>query len=134
MRVVLDTNVLISAFIARGICSELLEHCSRQHRVVVSDFIIGEFRGRLVDKFKYTEQEAAEASDLIVSIAETVAPSNLATPVCRDGDDAAVLGTAVAGNAECIVTGKSRYRQISIATIATLEFSGSYDVAETAGA
>ena len=30
MKIVLDTNVLIAAFIARGVCSDLLEHCARQ--------------------------------------------------------------------------------------------------------
>jgi putative PIN family toxin of toxin-antitoxin system len=56
MRVVVDTNVLISALIAQGVCSELLEHCSRQHRVIVSDDILRELREHLVGKFKYTEQ------------------------------------------------------------------------------
>jgi uncharacterized protein len=105
MRVVLDTNVLISAFIAPGICAELLEHCSRQHRVVVSDYILAEFRNRLVDKFRYSPEEAAEAANLVQSIAQLVAPSDLAAPVCRDPDDDAVLGTAIAGLATCIVTG-----------------------------
>jgi putative PIN family toxin of toxin-antitoxin system len=105
MRVVFDTNVLISAFIAQGMCSELLEYCGRQHRVIASDFILRELKTCLVGKFRYTEQEAAAAADLINSIAETVAPANLAMPVCRDHDDDLVLGTAVAGNAACIVTG-----------------------------
>jgi uncharacterized protein len=105
MRVVFDTNVLISAFIAQGTCSELLEYCGRQHSVIVSDFILRELRTCLVGKFGYSEQQVAAAAHLIDSIAETVAPLNLATPVCRDHDDDAVLGTAVAGNAACIVTG-----------------------------
>jgi predicted nucleic acid-binding protein len=29
MRLVLDANVLIAAFVARGVCAELLEHCVR---------------------------------------------------------------------------------------------------------
>jgi putative PIN family toxin of toxin-antitoxin system len=105
MRVVLDTNVLISAFIARGVCNELLEHCGLQHRVIVSGFILQEFQERLVSKFNYTPQEAAEAADLIESIAETVVPLALGSPVCRDRDDDAILGTAVAADAVCIVTG-----------------------------
>jgi uncharacterized protein len=120
MRVVLDTNVLISALIAQGVCSELLEHCSRQHRVIVSDDILRELREHLVGKFKYPEQDAAKALELVVSIAETVAPSNLTRPVCRDRDDDMVLGTAVSGNAACIVTGDAdllvlrEYRGIAI--------------------
>ena len=52
MRVLLDTNVLIAAFIAHGFCHELLEHCARQHTLVTSDFVLGEFRDKLTDKFK----------------------------------------------------------------------------------
>ena len=40
MKIVLDTNVLIAAFIARGVCSDLLEHCARQHTLVTSEFIL----------------------------------------------------------------------------------------------
>jgi putative PIN family toxin of toxin-antitoxin system len=44
MKVVLDTNVLIAAFITRGSSSDLLEHCIRQHEIVTSEFILDEFR------------------------------------------------------------------------------------------
>ena len=44
MKVVLDTNVLIAAFITKGVCSELLEHCLRRHEIIMSEFILDEFR------------------------------------------------------------------------------------------
>jgi predicted nucleic acid-binding protein len=34
VKVLLDTNILIAAFVARGVCHELLEHCVRQHTVI----------------------------------------------------------------------------------------------------
>ena len=120
MRVVLDTNVLISAFIAEGLCSELLEHCGRQHRIITSAFILSELQERLVGKFQYSKQEATEAATLVESVAESVTPLGLPAQVCRDPDDNAVLGTAVAGSAACIVTGDAdllvlrEYRGIAI--------------------
>jgi uncharacterized protein len=105
MRVVLDTNVLIAGFIARGLCRELLEHCGRRHGTIVSEFILQELREHLVSKFKYTEQEATQAVELIRSVAEIVVPTSLESRICRDPDDDAILGTALAGNAACIVTG-----------------------------
>ena len=51
--------------------------------------------------------------------------------ICRDPDDDAILGTAVAGNADCIVTGDSdllvldRFRDVDI--ISPAEFAG-YEV------
>ncbi len=105
MRVVLDTNVLIAAFIARGVCSVILEHCVRHHTLVTSDFILDEFHEHMIHKFRYSTEEVEEASRLLRSKMEVVTPVNLGSTICRDPDDDAVLGTAIAGNAICIVTG-----------------------------
>ena len=106
MKVVLDTNVLIAAFITQGVCNDLLEHCIRHHELVTSDFILlDEFHRHLIGKFKYDIAEASEAIELLRSKMEVVRPISFESPVCRDSDDDMVLGTAIAGKAECIVTG-----------------------------
>jgi len=105
MRVVLDTNILVSAFISQGVCSDLLEHCVRRHCIIASDFLLDEFRECLIRKFHFGVREAAEATELAKSAVEIVVPEASAVQVCRDRDDDMVLGTAVAGNAACIVTG-----------------------------
>jgi putative PIN family toxin of toxin-antitoxin system len=105
MRVVLDTNVLIAAFITRGVCCDVFEHCARQHTLITSDFILNELHENLVHKFKYSEEEVEEAVKLLCSRMEVVAPVDLGTVVCRDPDDDAILGTAIAGKVACIVTG-----------------------------
>jgi len=48
-----NTNVLIAAFITRGVCSDVLEHCVRRHVLVTSEFILNEFCEKLIHKFKY---------------------------------------------------------------------------------
>ncbi len=105
MKLVLDTNVLIAALIARGVCADLLEHCVLRHTIVSSEFIMNELRGHLVGKFKYAALEADGALDLLISQMEIVTPTALPQPMCRDVDDDFILATAVAGQAECIVTG-----------------------------
>jgi uncharacterized protein len=105
MRVVLDTNVLIAALIARGVCAELLEHCVLRHALVSSEAILAELREHLVGKFKYSDKQADEAVSLLRSQLEIVTPEPLNQPVCRDGDDDVVLATAVTGRADCLVTG-----------------------------
>jgi len=57
MKFVLDTNVLIAAFITSGICHEIFEHIIRNHQLVLSDFIVNEFRNKLLTKFHYDENE-----------------------------------------------------------------------------
>jgi len=105
MKVVLDTNVLIAAFIARGVCSEVLGHCVRRHVLVTSEFILNEFREHMVRKFRYSTEEVEAAVELLRSTMKVVKPADLGIIVCRDPDDDTILGTAVAGNATCIVTG-----------------------------
>lgn len=105
MRTVLDTNVLIAAFIARGVCNELLEYCALNHDIVSSSFILDEFRSKLVDKFGFNEKEVASTLRLLETRCELVTPHDLPSPICRDPDDDAVIGTALAGACTCIVTG-----------------------------
>ncbi len=120
MRIVLDTNVLIAAFIARGVCHDLLEHCVRAHELILSDFILNKFHEKLTEKFKYPVEEAGDAIELLRSRIEIVEPTAITPGVCRDPDDDNVLGTAVAGSCALIITGDKdllvleKFRGISI--------------------
>lgn len=105
MRIVFDTNVLIAAFIARGICNELLEHCSQAHDLITSQFILDEFGEKLTGKFKFTQAEASAAVSLLLTKLQVVIPAELDTPISRDSDDDNIIATAVAGQCDCIVTG-----------------------------
>lgn len=105
MRVLLDTNVLISAFVSRGVCHELLEHCAIAHEVVGSPAILAEFEDKLVRKFRVPQDAAAAALALIRSRMDVVEPPALDPPVCRDPDDDWVLAAAKEGRCECLVTG-----------------------------
>ena len=105
MRIVLDTNVLIAALIARGVCHELLEHCALRHTVLTSEFILNEVEEKLVDKFGYSEELSASAISIFRSRMEIVVTSSLERPVCRDPDDDNILAAAISGNGDCVVTG-----------------------------
>lgn len=105
MRTVPDTNVLIAALISRGFCHELLEHCFLNHILVTSEFILGEVKEKLVEKFKYSTETADEAVALFRSRMQVVTPVALSSPVSRDPDDDNILATAVAGKCDCIITG-----------------------------
>lgn len=105
MRIVLDTNVLIAAFIARGVCHDVFEYCARRHTLVTSDFVLDEFTRKLVGKFKCTSEVTDKAVTLLRSRMEVVTPTGLNTPVCRDEDDDNILAIALTGNCDLIVSG-----------------------------
>jgi uncharacterized protein len=105
MKLVLDTNVLIAAFIGKGLCSNLVEHCLQVHSSITSEFILNELHEKLVQKFKYASEEANAVVELLRSRMKILVPEPLEAPVCRDPDDDIVLATAFTGNAVCIITG-----------------------------
>jgi predicted nucleic acid-binding protein len=53
----LDTNVLIAALIACGVCADLLEHCVREHTVFTSQPLLDELREVLTRKFRQRESD-----------------------------------------------------------------------------
>lgn len=105
MNLLLDTNVLVAALIARGVCADLLEHCVREHVVVTSQSLLDEFHDVLMRKFRQREADARDALRLFRDRFTVVDPEMLNPPVCRDVDDDVVLGTALAGGGTAIVTG-----------------------------
>jgi len=105
MRLVIDTNVLIAAFISHGVCNELYEHCALNHEVVLSKFILDELNGKLTGKFLFTTREADSVVRLVRSRCEIVRTSPLPTQVSRDPDDDNVIATAIAGRCRCVITG-----------------------------
>ena len=105
MRLVLDTNVLLAAFLSRGSSHDLLEHAQQHHQIVLSAFILEEFSSKLAGKFRVPGPVIDSATQLLTATAELVVPVPLAAPVCRDPDDDWILATALAGACGCLVTG-----------------------------
>lgn len=105
MRALLDSSVLIAAYISRaGTCASLLEDVLNDHEWITSDFILAELSRKLRDKFQYPEDEIAQIREAAIIAAEFVTPEEIPGDACRDPNDLPILGTALAGKAEVIVT------------------------------
>ena len=105
MRIVLDANVLLAGFGTRGLCEALVSVCLESRQLVTSQHILTETRRYLTTKFKVPATRADEILAFLREHAEVVKPSVIEASACRDLDDLAVLGTAVAGMASLLVTG-----------------------------
>lgn len=105
MKILLDTNVLVAALVARGVCSDLLEHCVRHHVVISSQPLLDELRGVLTEKLHQRDIDMRAAVRLFEETFAIVVPDALESPTCRDPDDDVVLATACAGECAAIITG-----------------------------
>ncbi|MCC6579528.1 MAG: putative toxin-antitoxin system toxin component, PIN family [Phycisphaeraceae bacterium] len=105
MRIVIDTNVLLAGVATHGLCESLLLLCYRDHVVVLSDFILREVARHYRGKFKASPEQVRFVLRMLRTQSEIVTPAKIAPDVFEDPDDLPILGTAVAGQAQCIITG-----------------------------
>lgn len=121
MIIVLDTNVLIAAFISSsGICHEVFELSAHNHSLAISEFILSEIKEKLYSKFYYSEKEIAEVINLLLLKFSVVKIIEGKINICRDKDDNNILETAVAAKADVIISGDKdllvlkKYKNIGI--------------------
>ena len=126
MRVVLDTNTLISALLFSGTASHLVPLWqSRRLNVLVSKGILQEYlRVLAYPKFRLSDQEIRGLiEEELLPFVETVRVRRRLAVIRRDPEDNKFLECAMAGRAEYLVTGDqdllelSSYRGIAILTV-----------------
>ena len=121
MIIVPDTNILVSAEISdQGSVNQLLRSLIAAHYIVLSEAILNELARVLSARFGYSNEAVSEVVTRLMAVSEIVEPATFDTQICRDPDDDAILGTATAGHADCIVTGDNdllvlgRFRGVDI--------------------
>jgi uncharacterized protein len=126
LRVVLDTNQLVSSLLStQGLQAQLIDAWRRRAYVLLlapgQIDEVGEVLGRPKIAKKYAVPPCDRGAFLDLLRAEAILlPDAPAPAVCRDPDDDDVLGCAMAGAADYLVTGDadllslSQYRGVSI--------------------
>lgn len=120
MRVVLDTNVLVSAFISkRGHSANILDIVTtfEEMTLVLSDEILEEFedvmaREEVRERFDYSAAEINEFASAIRSVAEIVKVKSNFRLMEEDPKDDMVLNTAYDGRATYIVSGDGHLQNL----------------------
>jgi putative PIN family toxin of toxin-antitoxin system len=127
VRVLLDTNVLISAILFRGLPRALLDRAIRgELDLVTSPVLLDELERILTDRFQVPSELARLARSELEILTEVVVPDDVPA-VSRDPDDDQVLAAAVVGDVEAIVTGDrdlhvlETHRRIAIISPAEFE-------------
>ncbi len=105
IRVCLDSNVLVAAFAARGLCSDLLAHVLSEQHLVIPDVVREETLRVLSAKFKLSS-EALESVTAVLDRCEGASASHESSPIpVRDPDDERILADTVAAGVQILVTG-----------------------------
>jgi len=106
-KVLLDTNILISALGWSGKPKVIFEKCLHgELELVTSPNQIDELK-RVMDypKFNFSEEQKATFISIILEIATMVEITGKVNVVVDDPDDNAILETAIVGNVQYLVSG-----------------------------
>ena len=114
MRIALDTNVLISAYTARGLSSDVYRFVLAEHDLVISKTVLYEFDRILADKFGAPKAMVAEFVEEL-SLHEVISASDIPSHlnVIRDPDDRVVVAEAILGSADRLITGDKDILNVS---------------------
>jgi putative PIN family toxin of toxin-antitoxin system len=122
MKIVFDTNVILSALLTQGLSSRVLDICIDYHEIVISPFILNEVSKKLKIKFKLSTLELDRVTKFIQSEFQIIQPSGQKPVISRDEDDNNILQIADYIKADLIITGDNdllileKYSGINIIT------------------
>ena len=110
LRVVLDTNVLVSGLAYPGSIPGQIVAAWRQGaiEVVLSRFILGEVARvlpRLNHRLRWDDADFTDLLEILAIQADLVEPQPLPPAAVRDAADVPVLGTFLAAKADYLITG-----------------------------
>jgi putative PIN family toxin of toxin-antitoxin system len=105
VRVLLDTNVIVSAVTTRGLCADVFRIVLAAHELVTCAQVIQEVRRILRIKFGVPEPLIAEYLELIGQDAIVAEFAGLPDLPIQDQDDAEIVAAAIGARAEVLVTG-----------------------------
>lgn len=105
MRVFLDTNVVVSGFATRGLSADLVRHALAEHELLTSEVVLEETRRVLTEKMGVPEEKAREIEQLLRRHHVEPVPDEEPPVEVRDPGDEVVLASAIAADADTLITG-----------------------------
>jgi uncharacterized protein len=115
VRVFLDTNVLVSAFATRGLCSDLFELVLVEHDLVLGNHVIDELDRSLRRKLKLPAASAKEIVEFVSGEASQLIDESQPSSAKVGQADARILGDALASRADVFVTGDAALLRLRMA-------------------
>jgi len=105
MKIIFDTNVLLSALTSQGLSSRVFDICLDKNNIFISDFIINEVSEKLLIKFNIPKVIHKRTIDFLHNSCIKIQPKGSMPEDCRDIEDNNILFLAKHIHADLIITG-----------------------------
>lgn len=105
MKILIDTNVFLSAVIDNGQCHELILQAQAKYDIYYSEFILKELKHILLNKFKLNFIEIAGIFRIMEEYYIKGVSAKEVRHVSRDKNDDYILADALENNVDIIITG-----------------------------
>lgn len=105
MRILFDSNVIISGFISQGYTFDVIKDAIFRHEIYYTEYLLTEVRENLSTKFALSD---AATDHIIYTVKKHFIKGQTADRVenlCRDPKDNQILAEAVINNIEVVLTG-----------------------------
>jgi uncharacterized protein len=111
MKVLLDTNVIVSAVTTRGLCADVFRAVLAGHELVTCARVLEEVEEILRAEFSVPENLVAEYLELIDRDAIAAEPPFPRDVRITEKDDLEIIRSAIGDNADILVTGDSEVQR-----------------------
>jgi putative PIN family toxin of toxin-antitoxin system len=112
MRVLLDTNVIVSAVTTRGLCGDVFRAVLSDHDLVTCRKILHEVQRILRSKLSVPADVISEYVELISHDAIMAEPGDMPAVPIKDRDDVEIITAAIAGDVDVLVTGDAELQAL----------------------
>lgn len=110
IRVVLDTNVYISAIIIGGVCEKLFEEIQkRDFKIFISPFLVQEIIKVLKKKFKWDDEMIQFVICFLLEKAILIYPQKKVFIIKEKEDDNRILELALEAKAHFLISGDKKH-------------------------
>jgi len=105
MKIIFDTNVILSAILTQGLSSRVLDLCIDEHELFISSWIIDEVSDKLQNKFQFSDNDHKSVLAFLQNVFMFATPTGKIPDICSDKDDNNILHLAEYVKSDLIITG-----------------------------
>ncbi len=105
MRILVDTNVIVSGLIAKGACFEILEDLVYSHTPFVTPYVMDECQKVLLHKFHLSKGTVKSLLQTVDRHFKKGKTSTKRPNICRDANDNQILADALINEVDIILSG-----------------------------